>query len=538
MISPLNLAIICPILGMVVAIIFDLVPMLRKYSKYVGALACGLTFIMVSVSQRVTSEIQVLSLWQPAVLLGSVLAVQADGLVRPLAMILVGVTFSAFLATAGRNTSHSPRLRNAVLGSTATGILALFSANVLSMLIGWTAYDVFTAIGRISSGRSVHDALRGLVSGCISTILLWAGGLQGGTGLDLGLWSLMEPEAWQLLLWTMAVVIRLGLYPLSFSVPNAMVGPGPLDVPFLMNGAIGWGLWIRILSIDKGSIPQFEWLNILAVTTLGLGSLLAWSCPRSSRMLAWLPMGGRGAVLLAACLTPRYAITIVSTGSSALLLGTALIALGGGVRLKHWWWSIPPVTGGVVLAMLPITLGFATTAFLLDGVLQQARTWWGLAFFVHQILLIPSVTRLLRITPYPLPANHGALGVWGAGLAIPALAVLIIGLQPSLLAGAGQVPSWGKILALPGLTGWLLWLVAAAIGGILAWQDTRIRGRLELWLSAVHDLLRLDWLYRAVTAAADRGLSLLRITDETITGTGALFWSILLVLILVLTQGI
>ncbi|MCJ7737374.1 MAG: hypothetical protein MUQ10_08695 [Anaerolineae bacterium] len=536
MVSPLNLAIIFPLLGIVVTLILDRVPTLKSYSKYVAALACGLALSSVLMSSHVATQIQLLSAWRPAILLRTVLALRADSTVQPLAVVLTGVTLSAFLVPFGHNSSYPVRQRNAALGAVTSGLLAVFSVNVLSMIVGWVAYDVFCAIGHVGSGRSAHRTSRILAIGFLSTILLWAGSLRGGTGMDLGLWGLMEPSPQQLLPWALAGALRLGLYPfLNTSVPDKS---DPLDTPFLMYRAIGWALLLRILSTNGGVVPQFEWLSILAVATLGTGSLLAWTCPNTSSIITGLAMGSTAAVLLAASLTPHYAAMIIRTGGSALLLGTALTSLGGGIGRKTSWWSIPSGVGAVVLVMLPLTLGFATIAFLLDGIIQRRDFWWGLAFFVHQVLLIPSVTRMLRGVAYPTPRNHWEAASWAVGLALPAVAILSLGLWPTVITGSTQqLPGIGDLLGLPGLTGWLLWLVAVGMGGILAWQDAKMRVRIGLWLTAIHDLLRLDWLYRTAEGAADRGLSLLRVIDETIAGTGALFWSILLVLVLVLAQG-
>jgi len=537
MVSPLNLAIIFPLLGVVVILVLDRLPTLRSYSKVVAALVCGLALVIIFMSNHVAAQIQLLSAWQPAVLLRTILALRADSMVRPFAIILTGATFSSFLVSLGHDSSQPAQLRYAALGAVASGLLAVFSVNVLSMIVGCVAYDIFSAIRNVRSGRSPHRTTRFLAIGLLASILLWAGSLSGGTGLDLGLWSLMEPSTRQLLPWTLAGALRVGLYPfLNIGIPER---PDPLDVPFLMNSAIGWALWIRILSMNGGAVPQFEWLSILAVATLGTGSLLAWTCPKPSCIITALVMGSAGAVLLAASLTPLYAVMIIRMGGSALLLGTALISLGGGIDRKAPWWGSPGGIGAVILVMLPLTLGFATTTFLLDGIIRRRDFWWGLAFFVHQVLLIPSVMRILRGVTYRVPKNYWEIAFWAIGLALPSLVILIFGLWPTLVTGSDQLlPDNRDLLGLPGLTGWLLWLVAVGSGGILAWQDAKIRVRIELWLTAIHDLLHLEWLYRMTEGAADRGLRFLRVTDETITGTGALFWSILLVLMLVLVQGI
>ena len=72
---------------------------------------------------------------------------------------------------------------------------------------------------------------------------------------------------------------------------------------------------------------------------------------------------------------------------------------------------------------------------------------------------------------------------------------------------------------------------------MLAWQERALRPKVELWLSAIHDLLCLEWLYDAVVAALGRGLNVLRVADEVMGGGGALLWSWLLFLLMILVWG-
>jgi hypothetical protein len=58
-----------------------------------------------------------------------------------------------------------------------------------------------------------------------------------------------------------------------------------------------------------------------------------------------------------------------------------------------------------------------------------------------------------------------------------------------------------------------------------------------LLLGAVHDVLRLEWFYSAVAGAFDRGLSVFRVANEVVGGAGALLWSLLLFLLLLLVWG-
>ena len=102
---------------------------------------------------------------------------------------------------------------------------------------------------------------------------------------------------------------------------------------------------------------------------------------------------------------------------------------------------------------------------------------------------------------------------------------------------SGRVPTLGSLLVMPGLVGWLLWVAVIACGGLLAWQERILRSRIGLLLDAVHDLLRLEWFYSAVVGAFGRGISVFRVANEVVGGAGALLWSLLLFLLLLLVWG-
>jgi hypothetical protein len=222
------------------------------------------------------------------------------------------------------------------------------------------------------------------------------------------------------------------------------------------------------------------------------------------------------------------------------------------------WWRIPPLVGALALLGLPLTLGFMMGATLVRGIAERGHLGWGGAFFFGNLFLVPALARWLRTWPSPLLSHEGGSreegegGAYrwlavpcGIGLAMPMLLLIIAGLVPSLIIGTTDfdgsapllVPSLGRLLAMPGLMGWLLWTISIAAGGLLAWQDEGLRFRIEPLFGAIHDLLRLEWLYEVTVGALERGLSVLRGIDEVVGGAGALLWSLLIFFLLVLILG-
>jgi hypothetical protein len=160
------------------------------------------------------------------------------------------------------------------------------------------------------------------------------------------------------------------------------------------------------------------------------------------------------------------------------------------------------------------------------------------AFFVAQALLVPSLVRwLLLPAASPVPTRVLYRAVWLLGLGLPVLALALMGTTIFPRIGGLDVPPLGVLLAMPTLPGWLLWAVSLAIAGLLTWQERNLRPRAEHLLGLGHDLWRLDWLYAATAGALDRGLSVVRAADDLVGGTGALLWSTVLFLIIVLVWG-
>jgi formate hydrogenlyase subunit 3/multisubunit Na+/H+ antiporter MnhD subunit len=498
-------------------------------------MAVSLTTVLILTFRWIEPVVLVPSLWQPSLLFGAALVLQGDAVVQPLASTLALVTCSAVLVELTRTGDPHPRFMAALQALLSAGFVALWAANLLTMVIGWAIYDLLQAAANIAGGCSVRTAARGLVFGGLATLLLWGGALLSGGGATTELWSLMTPSGVQLTLWALAGMLRLWIYPFHLVAPGGPDVAPSLAAPLALGPVVGWGLWLRLVLANGGAMPSDTWVLVLAAVALAIGGFLAWSCESARRMLSWVGVGVTGAVLLAAGLAGESAAAVVAAGGVAWALGVGTLYLSGGLQRDVPWWSLPPLVGALALLGPPLTLGFVTEATLIGGLTRGGRLGWGIAFFVGNAFLIPALARGLLTSPSsPLPDRNWLVVARAVGLALPMLSLIVAGLHPPLLVGGVPLPALGTLLARPGLMGWLLWVVSLAVGGVLAWQEEAIRSRIGLLLSAIHDLLGLEWLYAAVVGALDRGLSALRTADEVVGGGGALLWSWLLFLLLVL----
>jgi hypothetical protein len=418
-----------------------------------------------------------------------------------------------------------------LLALLSSSFVALWSANPLTLVVGWAIYDLVLAAGYIVTGGWGRGAIRGLIFGGLATLLLWGGTLLSAGEGDSSLWALMTPTEAQLTLWAAAGVLRLWVYPFHLAGSDAL-GNHPSFAPFLLSPILGWGLCLRLVFVNGGIFPDVTWIPTLAALALGLGGFLAWSSESPRAILPWVSMGVTGAVLLAAVLAGENVSAVIIAGCGVWALGMTVLFSTDGLQQEAPWWSIPALIGALSLLGIPFTLGFAPQAALLGGIASAGRLWWGAAFFFGHVFLVASLARWLLTPAASLPNSYWRLAVYGIGLGIPALLLLAIGVFPSLLVAGGF--SLGALFATPGLAGWLIWAIALAVGGMLVWQEENVRYRIDFLLDALYDLLRLEWLYDALVGALERGLSALRAADEVVGGAGALLWSLLIFLLLLL----
>ena len=537
------LTIILPLLGAGGILGLSLVPRARALTRYIALIAACLTTILLLTFTSVEPVTTVvISLWQPSLLFGAALALRPDVIMQPLALVLALITCSAILVGLGRAEEPHPRLAATLLALLSAGLAALWAANLLTMIVIWAIYDLLHAAGRIAAGGSGRTAVRSLILGYLATLALWSGVLLANGGAGSELWSLVALSGAPLTLWVVAGLLRLWVYPLHLSTPDDLGAAQSLAAPLLLGPVIGWGLWLRLAQANGGSIPGNTWVTIVAAVTLAVGGFLAWSCESPRRMLPWIGMGVSGAVLLTAGLARDSAITVIAADSVAWALGLAVLLLSDGLPREALWWNIPPLVGALALMGVVLTLGFVADEILIGDLTQGGSPGWGGAFFVGYLFLVPSLVRWLLLRPSsPFPRKEGGWGIRsvarGVGLGVPALLLILAILPPSLLTDDFLVPSLSPLFATPGLTGWLLLAVSLAGGGVLAWQERNLRPKIQLFLSAAHDLLRLEWLYDAVAGALDRGLSMLRAAGEVVGGAGALLWSWLLFFLLLLVWG-
>jgi hypothetical protein len=123
---------------------------------------------------------------------------------------------------------------------------------------------------------------------------------------------------------------------------------------------------------------------------------------------------------------------------------------------------------------------------------------------------------------------------YDVALICPALVLVVAGLAPTLLVAGASRLSPRFLLTGLGLTDGFLWAGALLLGGIFGWQDARLRSRVSLSLGVLQDIVRLDWAWTLLAGAFEQGLTVLRTVDDVLGGRGALLWSFIVLLLVIL----
>ena len=531
-----------PFLGAGLVLLLSALHRFRFVARLLALAIAGLTIALVLGARRAGPSLTFLSSWQPTALFGASLAMQVDPAIQPLALSLSLCTFSAFLAAldrAGKSHPLSATLATASsLAMLGAALLSLFSANPLTMMVGWAVYDLAQAWGHVLLGKSGEAGTSGLIFGTLASVCLWSGAALSPSGLGHMEWPMVTLSDAQSTLWAIAGLLRLRLFPLHLATLTGTDTARPLSVPLFVGPVLGWGLWLRLTQISGGYIGSHAWVPGIAAIAFVVGGFLAWSCRSAHGFIPWVGMATSGGVLLVAGVAPESAATLISAGGVAWVVGSTLLLLREGYDTRALWWSIPSLVGVLVVLGLPLTPGFVTGATLVGRLSEASPGWWGSAFLVGNTLLVSALVRGLLSSPRePVTDQRWSSFARKAWLLVLALLSITVSVRPSMLFQGSLAPQLGPVFALPVLSEWVAWASSLAIGVALGLLDASLRGRFDLLLEAAHDLVRLEWMYDLVKGALKRGLRMVQATEEIVGGSGAVLWSLLLLLLIVLLWG-
>jgi len=441
----------------------------------------------------------------------------ADAISWPYALALTALA-TAIIWTSAVRSKNIPMSWAGTLALSALGILAVTAGNPLTLLLAWSAIDLFELIAMLRStdgegqieGVIIAFAVRLVGTG----LVIWADmvSVAGGTSLDFR--SIPASSGVYLLL---AAGLRLGVL--------------PLHLPYRKEDVVrrGFGTTLRLVSAAAslalvGRIPATALKSTLSPYLLILAAIAGlyggWMWLRSSDEIM-----GR----------PFWILGIASISIAESLRGNPLGSTGWGVALI--------ICGGVLF-------------------LFSARR--------KSILWLPLLGLwVLSALPYSLTASSWQTGNEISGLFIipflPAQALLMAGyLRHTIHPGETSLESQEKWVKIIYPTGLLILIAIAFLLGLWGWPGSRIVG--PWWLASVAILLaasftilarrflfrlpsasissqwtrifRLEWVYSILAALYNFLRRIVVAITGAFEGEGGLLWTFLfLILILSLISS-
>lgn len=524
-------ALAVPTIALVLLGILGAVPRTRPGARFILPAAATLSLLGVLSSRMEPVKAVVLSRWSPEVLLGVSPIIRADPRMWPLAVAVAAAVAGASLVQLSRRPRPPFALEIAVLGIMAAVLGSLWGDNPLAVLLAWGGFDLMWVLGVVSAGRLSRRLAWGAGANLLATVLLWAAVLAMGARGSLASWELisLEEPAQHLLL--AAGLLRMGLYPLHLAVFTESAWGLPVAAPLLLGPVLGWGVLLRVEIVGGvGLLAGAPWLIGVGMASFVVGAFLAWAHSKPQKEVPWLGMAANGLFLWGGLVAGEGGGAVLVLGATAWVLGVLLVVLGRGGQRSAWWWAMPPLIGGWALLGGPLTPAVAA----LSGVAASSapEIGKGVVLFLGTVLLTAALVRRVLRPFVEVEEEPLAIAARAVGTGLPALLLLVVGMVPFSFLPEGTALSWWGGFSGSALTGWGIWLAAVVAGVALTRVEDRFRPRLLPALRPFVDLVDLHWAYDLVAGGLRRAVGFFQATAELVEGAGAVFWALVLFLIL------
>lgn len=464
-------------------------------------------------------QITRISVWQPQSLFQSQLQLQLDRVSWPFlyasATVLLAIQFTQ-PARAGQVPKGTRAL---VLAYAALPMIAMLSANILTVATTWALMDGFTLIlglGVQEDEQGLTNLIPRLIVDGGSVLLLLAAALVNiaNTG-DSSLTSpLVSPLAAVLLVF--AVSLRLGLLPLHFNLPPIPRLRRELGTLLrLLPASAALSVLARMMSIGMPA-QVLPWLRVAGGIGVIIGGL-RWAFETDSvaaRPFLVLAISGLG--ILIASSSPLGGEAIVAAGVMLLLIG-ALVSLIEIYSPAHRLW---PVLCAAILSGFPWTPGGVLASGL---AFERIDTLTVLTFVLGILGMVLLSAGALRTLFAPVQtwttAESLARFLFGLGLGLPVLGAIGLGFWMST-----EIEFQALLFFL--ISAVLTILFVAALRRLPYREFTRW-GRIMTWLDPAP-------VYRLLALGSRVVMIVVRATSGVMEGEGALLWMYVILLLLFL----
>jgi multicomponent Na+:H+ antiporter subunit A len=534
MLMPLVIPILILALGALSLLLLSLLP--RTWGlRLVAAGVAGVALVALwQLGERLPTS-WVAASWRPLALFGAPLAFEADAGNWILATALVATSFLSLVGCCASSDRPATAHMALILAATGSGVAALFATSFVALVVAWGLTDILLVAAMLRHGQEgAHRAGLAFISGILATSALWAAPVlvqaEGTSGfLDLSHFAGSSASLLQF-----AVILRLGLVPLHLWRPiDLQAEPAQLIPLVAIPTLLGIDLLTYLPALTAG-LPSA--LFALGAVTLLVGGFVAWSETEERSSLAGVMVAETGLAVLAVANAGQQAVATAIAAVVAWCLGITVFALTPGWSGRRVWRGAASLVALLSLLGIPATLGFVVRFTAYSG-LEADLPALAVAL-VGETLVVAALMRLwFWAEPRPLPGRQLLEPVYLAVFALAAIALILTGLSPETFTGRGQdsaLLELDSLIGQGGVAGWAGWALPLVTGVALFLIGEGLRQRLEGGWQGLGTLLRLEWVYGLFFAAIRRIANLMRGASSLVEGEGALLWTAVILLIILL----
>jgi hypothetical protein len=469
--------------------------------------------VLITYSQ-VPSPAQIFS-WGPKTAYPNSIVISIDNISWPYAVAIATLLLATLLSDVVR--AYDLRWSNwaSSLLIVAVSMLGIFSGNLLTCVLIWTAYDLIVMVImllQLDSEKLRRRTVQVFFIHLLGTMSLLLAGVVLASENNAVLLEQASPRAVLFIL--LAAGLRFGALPIDSQLqedPNNRRSFG--TVRSLASMAIVSVLLVRVASVlENVDFSGYLWPVLFALLALMAALLsLAWLSAKDELegRQAWIM--GFGLLIIASTLRAEYSASL-SWGLAAIFTG-GLIFLAS-VRVKISMWIA--LAGALMISTLPFT-----------------QTWSGLSLFsgplsISLLIYVVAIGGLItgyvrhasRRIPEPSGLERWIRVIYPIGLAILPAAQIGVGLlYQSSLSGI-PLSIWIACL---------LVILTAGLGYFWQRRGGKIPNRLVV---GVNSLLSFHWLRTSLVYGFNQITRLLVFTTGIFEGEGGILWVILSIVII------
>jgi hypothetical protein len=464
--------------------------------------------------------------WQPVQPLGSSLSFQIDSISWPFAFSMATLLLAVILTSSARLQSGSnPYSWAASMVISAAGILAVVSANPLTLILTWTAIDLIELVVRLGTNADIKLSQQSTIAFSIrvsgTLVLVWAIIFSSAQGQILSFENLLPGVGIFLLL---AGGLRLGVVPLHLTYTQEI--RTRRGVGSILRLASPTSSLVILARMPSAAVPEnlTPYLLFFAALAAMYGAAMWFWAENELRGRPYWVIALAGMAFSSAIRGESHAV--ISWGLVMILAGGLIFLFSARNKLMR----MIPLIGCLTISGLPFTPAVSGW----NGIFYGSFSILSLGFLAAYLFLLLGYLRFsLQSGESIADMERWIQFIYPFGLILIVLVLWIIGI-------IGWTGSFTLGLWWVGLISTIL--TSASLFWILKGSQSRFGKIVEQrWLviltrrlgSFLGTLVRLGWLYSILNVLYRLIQQMVMALTTIFEGDGGILWAILLLTLLI-----